>query len=325
MGNKWSVRLLLPAVIILLINACAGRTSPAPVENVHVASKHPTHKRPSAKPKRTVSGKSYTVKKGDTLFSIAWRAGLDYRTLAKVNKIGKPYSIFPGQVIQFKSPNKKSKNPQQSKNTAKSTAKNPTKSRNSKVPIKKPSTTVPTSPSSVAKKESSKLNNNVVKTLAEQKQGEYRQSKQRQQPPKKVHNKHQNQPPKKQYSNKIKQWVWPTTGKVIAGFSNRENGNKGIDIGGKSGTKIVSAADGKVVYYGNALRGYGNLIIIKHNDDYLSAYAHNRKILVKEKDFVSAGQKIAEMGQTDSQNVKLHFEVRYRGKSVNPLKYLPQR
>lgn len=110
---------------------------------------------------------------------------------------------------------------------------------------------------------------------------------------------------------------------MISHFSTKQEGNKGIDIAGRQGDKIVAAADGVVVYAGNALRGYGRLVIIKHNDDYLSAYAHNDEILVQEQQNVNVGQQIAKMGNTDSEKVMLHFEVRFRGKSVNPMKYLP--
>ncbi|WP_408618231.1 peptidoglycan DD-metalloendopeptidase family protein [Celerinatantimonas sp. YJH-8] len=122
----------------------------------------------------------------------------------------------------------------------------------------------------------------------------------------------------------ISHWMWPTTGRLISGFSSRVTGNKGIDIAGKRNQAIHSAAAGRVVYAGNALRGYGNLIIIKHNDDYLSAYAHNSRILVKEHQTVKAGQHIADMGETGTVSVRLHFEIRYKGKSVDPLRYLPK-
>lgn len=119
-------------------------------------------------------------------------------------------------------------------------------------------------------------------------------------------------------------WQWPVRGQILARFSTAEHGNKGVDIGGRDGTRINAAADGQVVYAGNALRGYGNLIIIKHNDDYLSAYAHNKRILVKERQEVKAGQQIAEMGDTDAVSTRLHFEIRFRGQSVDPLRYLPR-
>jgi lipoprotein NlpD len=123
----------------------------------------------------------------------------------------------------------------------------------------------------------------------------------------------------------ISTWRWPTDGKVFENFSSSEGGNKGIDIAGSKGQAITATADGRVVYAGNALRGYGNLIIIKHNDDYLSAYAHNDTMLVREQQEIKAGQKIATMGSTGTSSTRLHFEIRYKGKSVNPLQYLPQR
>lgn len=120
-------------------------------------------------------------------------------------------------------------------------------------------------------------------------------------------------------------WQWPTTGKVTQGFSAGDGGNKGIDIGGSKGQAVYAAAPGRVVYAGNALRGYGNLIIIKHNDDFLSAYAHNDSISVKDQQEVKAGQQIAKMGNSGTNSVKLHFEIRYKGKSVDPTRYLPRR
>ena len=116
-------------------------------------------------------------------------------------------------------------------------------------------------------------------------------------------------------------WIWPNQGTVIAGFD--EVKNKGLDIAGASGDSVVAAAEGKVVYAGAGLRGYGNLVILKHNNTYLTAYAHNRTLLVKEDQTVKKGQKIAEMGDSDADRVKLHFEVRRQGKPVDPVKYLP--
>ncbi len=120
-------------------------------------------------------------------------------------------------------------------------------------------------------------------------------------------------------------WKWPTTGKVIQGFSDSDGGNKGIDISGSKGQPVYAAAAGRVVYAGNALRGYGNLIIIKHNDGFLSAYAHNDSISVSDQEEVKAGQQIAKMGSSGTNSTKLHFEIRYKGKSVDPTRYLPRR
>lgn len=118
-------------------------------------------------------------------------------------------------------------------------------------------------------------------------------------------------------------WIWPAQGTFIAGFD--EAKNKGLDIGGKAGDAVLAAADGRVVYAGAGLRGYGNLIILKHNNTYLTAYAHNRTLLVKEDQSVQKGQKIAEMGNSDADRVKLHFEIRRQGKPVDPARYLPAR
>ena len=118
-------------------------------------------------------------------------------------------------------------------------------------------------------------------------------------------------------------WIWPAQGSLVAGFD--EAKNKGLDIAGKTGDAVVASADGRVVYSGAGLRGYGNLIILKHNNTFLTAYAHNKTLLVKEDQTVKKGQKIAEMGNSDSEKVKLHFEIRRQGKPVDPAKYLPAR
>jgi lipoprotein NlpD len=119
------------------------------------------------------------------------------------------------------------------------------------------------------------------------------------------------------------QWLWPTAGKVIDGFDAPRN--KGIDIGGNEGEPVVAAADGEVVHVGSALRGYGNLVIIRHPGEYVTAYGHNRKILVSQGQQVKRGQQIAELGRTDSDRPKLHFEIRHQGKPLDPVKYLPPR
>lgn len=119
-------------------------------------------------------------------------------------------------------------------------------------------------------------------------------------------------------------WVWPAKGKVIAKFSTKAPTNKGIDISGSLGESVFAAAAGSVVYAGSGLLGYGNLVIIKHDDQFLSAYAHNKELLVKENQEVKAGQTIAEIGSSGTDKVKLHFEIRHKGKPVDPLKYLPR-
>src|SRR4029079_10114548 len=120
-------------------------------------------------------------------------------------------------------------------------------------------------------------------------------------------------------------WAWPTSGAatVLAGFD--EQKNKGIDLGGRAGDPVLAAADGRVVYAGSGLRGYGNLVILKHNNTYLTAYAHNQTLLVKDDQNVKRGQKIAEMGSTDADSVQLHFEIRRQGKPIDPARLLPAR
>jgi lipoprotein NlpD len=118
-------------------------------------------------------------------------------------------------------------------------------------------------------------------------------------------------------------WMWPASGPVASGFD--EVRNKGVAIAGKAGDPVLAAADGRVVYAGSGLRGYGNLVIVKHNATYLTAYAHNQSLLVKEDQFVKRGQKIAEMGSSDAERVQLHFEIRKQGKPVDPARLLPPR
>ena len=257
---------------------CSSRHSPAPV--VDVKAHVPLYKRV----KSSISTTEYIVKKGETLYSIAWRADLDVRELAQLNNIPPPYRIFPEQKLFL------------DKNT-RNTSKNNASTESTKNSLQK----VVKKPVAPSKKQAygSNTKREKVSTHLPLSEGTF--------------------------SQKISQWEWPNEGQVISKFSTKKQGNKGIDIAGKKGDLIKAAADGKVVYAGDVLRGYGRLIIVKHNDDYLSAYAHNDSILVKEQQTVKAGQIIAKMGDTEAKRVMLHFEVRFRGKSVNPLKYLPRR
>ena len=238
--------------------------------------------------KGTINSDTYIVSKGETLYSIAWRSDNDIRTLALLNKLSPPYKIFPGQKIYLSD-----------------------KSANA--------ITDKTSKQKLNNYSTKKVKNQVKKPIASNKKQEYGESVSRQKASKNLENTGST------FSQKIRKWQWPAKGKIVSYFSTKQEGNKGINIAGRRGENIVAAADGIVVYAGNALRGYGRLVIIKHNDDYLSAYAHNDKILVKEQQNVKAGEKIAKMGDTDAERVMLHFEVRFRGKSVNPMKYLPKK
>ena len=269
----------------IILQGCSSRTAPAPVTTLELRQNFYNERN-----KGSLQTSQYTVRKGDTLYAIAFRAGLDVRQLAAANNIANPYIIYPGQVIKLKV----SRNHNNTTRTV--VAKQTT--------VKKPASQIKSN-SSV----------NVHKPVAPKKQTGYVQSA--------GNNKITNSAAS-ELNNSLVQWQWPVKGKVIAGFSYQEQGNKGIDIAGVAGNRVNAAASGQVVYAGNALRGYGNLVIIKHNDDYLSAYAHNRKLLVQERQMVSAGQQIAEMGKSDATDVRLHFEIRYRGGSVDPLKYLPK-
>ena len=268
--------------LLFIVSACSSRHSPAPIVDIQSSQQL------NQKNRESIKTSQYIVQKGETLYSIAWRANTDVRSLAKINKMRAPYNIFPGQKIFLSTKTSKlSWDNTSSKKLNKSSGKT-----------------------------TKKVHKKALALNKKQAYGENVNSKKL--------NKNSNSRTNS-FSQKVRDWRWPTQGKIIAKFSTATQGNKGIDIAGRRGKKIVAAAKGKVVYAGDALRGYGKLIIIKHNDDYLSAYAHNDRILVKEQQVVKAGDLIAKMGNTDAQRFMLHFEVRFRGKSVNPLKYLPKK
>ncbi len=231
-----------------LLAGCGG-VPPAPVSERTPAAR-------AAQPSPV--SKARTVKAGDTLYSIAWEAGLDYRELARWNGIPPPYRIKPGQQLRLQP-----------------------------IPVKKP---VPDKPATVTRPGST---DNTAVVREPETSGPVR-------------------------------WIWPTNGPILRTYSEKA-GNKGLDIGGQTGQEVRAAAAGRVVYQGSGLRGYGELIIIKHNESFLSAYAHNEKAFVREGDQVRRGQKIAAMGASGTDRVKLHFEIRQRGTPVDPLQYLPRR
>ncbi|RWR01590.1 peptidase [[Pantoea] beijingensis] len=262
-------------------------------------------------PKGSYSGDTYTVKRGDTLFYIAWITGNDFRDLAQRNNIPAPYGLNVGQSLQVANG-----------------AGTPITGGNAITVADATQGGVPTPPNSSQIKPG---------TVAQQPVITYSEDSGKSSGGKMLPSSGTTvatttapvtTPTVSSTTNSttpVGTWRWPTEGKIIDNFSASEGGNKGIDISGSRGQPVVSTASGRVVYAGNALRGYGNLIIIKHNDDYLSAYAHNDTMLVREQQEVKAGQKIATMGSTGTSSVRLHFEIRYKGKSVNPLRYLPQR
>ena len=339
-----------------MVAAC-GSNPPAPV-----IDRQPSHKpsppsaSTSAKPPSVVvkplnkSGdwrpNTYTVKKGDTLFGIGLEYGFDYKDLAAANNIPAPYNIKIGQVIKLEGSDDKGAEKSAEKtgvansdgvvtypingepNVTANPAQ-PAKTSGGVVVLNEPKAIrEPYSdkalekaaivPPKTIEKTAEKTAATTDKTAAAPSTGTKPDIK----TDVKVDAKPDSKPDAKTdlESTDDIDWAWPTKGKVVANFN--ESSNKGLDIAGTSGQIITAAAPGKVIYSGSDLRGYGKLVIIKHNKNYLSVYAHNSSILVKEGQQVSRGQKIAEMGNTDSDAVKLHFEIRRQGKSVDPSKYL---
>ncbi|MGL6121490.1 MAG: peptidoglycan DD-metalloendopeptidase family protein, partial [Shewanella sp.] len=233
--------------------------------------------------------------------------GKDFAEIAKLNQLNNPYTIYPGQILYFTNA--------KSSNQSKSTALDGNITRNSDV---KSSKSDKKQSDAESRQSNAKSSNDLKKTLDQKAKSAYIVTSGQQSVNQLVTS------PVSTLPASVSQWQWPVRGKLIGTYSANEQGNKGIKIAGNQGDIINAAADGRVVYAGNALRGYGNLVIIKHSDDYLSAYAHTDKILVKEKQHVLAGQTVAKMGNTGANRVMLHFEIRYHGQSVNPLTYLPK-
>jgi len=243
---------------------------------------------------------TYKVKSGDTLYAIATRNGLDLKTLVQYNNIFPPYIIYEGQLLNLSA----SRSPQASgakKTSVKSNLPSQNKDKKSPTYCTGQSCNKNSGGKLVQRKTnaySANQTNGIVAKRAAPVNG----------------------------GGKISSWYWPAHGKLTKTFSSSQIGmKKGISVENQRGTAIYAAASGDVVYAGSGLSGYGNLIIIKHSYDYLSAYAHNETLLVRENEAIKVGQKIAVMGDSGTDSVHLHFEIRYRGKSVDPLRYLPKR
>ncbi|NAW69952.1 murein hydrolase activator NlpD [Vibrio sp. V27_P1S3P104] len=302
--------------VIALCSLMFGCTSltPAPVSGLN--------KDYHSIPRGSYRGSYYQVKKGDTLYFISYITDKDVNDIIRYNQLQPPYTIHPGQKIRLWQP---AYTPPAYGGTGAgaivstaSAASNVKKTVVVPPPIPSVSkTTNPVSTSQNHKKTASSVSKTSPKSIDQGKTKGYVGGESKIN----VNNKVVTKP--KQSNDKIAKWLWPTKGRVIKNFSAGDQGNKGIDIAGQRGQSIISTAAGTVVYSGNALRGYGNLIIIKHNDHYLSAYAHNDQLLVKEGQSIKAGQKIATMGSSGTNSVRLHFEIRYQGKPVNPQRYLP--
>lgn len=293
------------AVLLLMTSGCTSTSRQAPVTDR-------THGKKSAGP--DWRPQTHNVQKGDTLYGIALEYGFDYKELAEWNGIGAPYVIRLGQQLRL--------TPGQPEGAAVTALKPvaPLVGSVSGAPAQAGSLLLKTQPKAgkqpyVAGAEvpsppvvALKPETTVPKTppVAEEKPSVPEDKK---------------PAPTASVDDEDLEWAWPAKGKVIANF-NEASSLKGMDISGKMGQPVFASAPGKVVYSGSGLRGYGKLVIIKHNKTYLSAYAHNSQILVKEGQSVVKGQRIADMGDSDSDQVKLHFEIRRLGKPVDPLKYL---
>ncbi len=331
--NSIQLKIFLCLPLIGFISACSTHP-PAPVIDL----KHSLNTLPdySQIERGSYNGSYYEVQKGDTLYFIAYVTNRDVKEIIEANKLPPPHTIHPGQKLKLWG--EKYIPPEYGQKSTIAAIDAPETDDSSKVltlsvtappvaavtiappVVKKPKTELntikPKENSKTVTQKKPKPETQAIKLVEEQKPKEYSQTVTKNKPA-------INKP--KAESKKPLSWQWPTDGRVINGFSSSDSGNKGLDIAGSLGQTVTASADGKIVYAGNALRGYGNLIIIKHNDDYLSAYAHNDQLFVSERQDVKKGQKIAAMGSSGTNSVRLHFEIRYRGKSVNPLRYLPRR
>ncbi|MEP6721959.1 MAG: peptidoglycan DD-metalloendopeptidase family protein [Variovorax sp.] len=296
-GNRsWVAGISL--VLTLVIAGCASPRSPAPVEDRGTMAKAAAPALPGVSPMTVDSqgrplagienyGKPgyYAVRPGDTIRRIGTETGQRWQDIARWNNLDNPDQIEVGQVLRVVAPTGATGVAA----TAPATVPGTTDAAGV--------TTRPVTQSTVAPATGAPVKPPVTTSSVA--------------------------PAAAASGDEDVGWIWPAQGNLIAGFD--EAKNKGLDIGGKAGEPVLASADGRVVYAGAGLRGYGNLIILKHNNTYLTAYAHNQTLLVKEDQSVQKGQKIAEMGNSDADRVKLHFEIRRQGKPVDPARYLPAR
>ena len=302
-------RVLLPsvlAVLAVLQSACTTTPNRAPVEDRAATAKPIAQGTAPAAPAPVDvvkplpgaenSGKPgyYTVKPGDTLIRIGLENGQNWKDLVKWNGLENPNLIEVGQVLRVLAPGV---DPNAAATRPVTTARVETRPLEAKgvPPASAASATVPaTTPTPATPAAPAPVATPVAPAAPANREGD-----------------------------EDVNWAWPSAGTVVTPFD--EGKVKGLTIGGKAGDPVLAAADGRVVYAGSGLRGYGNLIILKHNTTYLTAYAHNQLLLVKEEQAVRRGQKIAEMGSTDADSVRLHFEIRKQGKPIDPAKLLPSR
>jgi lipoprotein NlpD len=277
LSTKYLIGLLFASTLVV---ACNSRHLPAPVVSLDTN----ITKRNNL---TEISGESYIVQRGDTLFAVAFYSGNDYRDIARYNNISAPYNIFPGQKLRLIAAPAKN-NHIKNKVIAKSA------------------------------EQSTKV---VVDPIKPQAYGGSKSDAHRKKS--KNSSKTSSKPDNRVSDSQSSSWIWPAKGRSASAVVGSDGTNRGVDIKGELSSPIYAAASGKVVYAGNALKGYGNLIIVKHDNNLLSAYAHNDTILVGEQTYVTQGQKIATMGRADNSEVMLHFEIRRKGKSLDPYSFLP--
>ena len=328
-------RLLLPLAAMLAVTIVAGcaSKSPAPVvERLPTPAAKPAPRAPDARPE------TYTVKRGDTLYSIALENGIDYRELAALNNITDPSRISVGQVLRVRPAEPAVTTTETGVQVRPIAGTSPIESRPLGGEAVKPGAApsgpaTPVAPGALKTEPKAQKLPYSEENLALLQREDARPTvapapvpapKPEPQPepaPAPVAKPEPKPAPDAGEPDRV-DWSWPYSGRLLNGFS---EANKGIDLAGKPGDPVLASAGGRVVYSGAGLRGYGQLVIIKHNDTYLSAYAHNSRILVKEGQSVAKGQKIAEVGATDADQPKLHFEIRRQGKPVDPMRYLPEK
>jgi lipoprotein NlpD len=305
MNNK--IPLVLLAVSLGLLSACSTTSNRAPVVERTVGAKRAP---PVEAPKEDARG-TYTVKRGDTLLRIALEHGQNYRDIVAWNNLANPNELQVDQVLRIQEPAPATSGVQTSSVTM------------------PPDTHAPGVPPP-ARKTAPRADKRPYSdsALADLQRPDGAPGAKGDKPadvrvPVVVVPGALPAPGSAAPDDGGLSWAWPSDGKVVATFD--EGKNKGIDIAGKAGQHVLAAGAGKVMYAGSGIRGYGNLVIVKHSNSLLSAYAHNRAIVVKEGQSVNKGQTIAEMGDSDADGVKLHFEIRQQGKPVDPSKFLPNR
>jgi lipoprotein NlpD len=311
----------------LLAVGCASRTPapvddrrPAPVAQPRLPVLQPTPV-PVVSPPSAGAPGTYIVKRGDTLYSIALEHGVDYRELAQANNLDDPSKLRVGQELRVSSFEERTA-------AQVGTARAPQQIESRPLGSIPPGSSSP-APSAPPVADGSLKSSPKALRLPYSEQNLAMLSKSEVRPEPKPEPKPEAKPEPKPEPAKPAadrdpdaiEFAWPARGRVLQGFA--EPNNKGLDIGGKPGDPVLAAAGGRVMYTGTGIRGYGKLIVIKHDNNFNSVYAHNREILVKEGQNVTRGQRIAELGDTDADAPKLHFEIRKSGKPVDPARYLP--